>query len=87
MVALVSPVVLGSTLVLFAVFVVGWHHRFDAVPPIRASAAVAVGAFFVVYSVASVAELLEQPVESVAVVAGALLLVAASRHLLHRISA
>jgi len=53
-VALTSPVVLAAVAVLVVGFVAGWRGQFDALPPVRATAAVALGALVVTFSVASI---------------------------------
>ncbi|MFC3477472.1 hypothetical protein [Halobacterium litoreum] len=78
MVALATHVVLASALVLVVGFVAGWRAQFDSLPPVRATAAVALGSLVVAYSVASLpgfaAEAGDDPAESAVVAAVAVLL-------------
>ena len=87
MVALTEAVVLGPSLVLLGAFVVAWHYQFDALPPVRATAAVALAVFLFVYSLASILELLAEPVQSAVILGGSLLLLAAGRHAWRRVRA
>ena len=81
MVALVSTLVLAPTLVLLALFGLGWHYQFGTTPPLRATAVVAVAALWLVYAVVSLPELLSEPVASVIVVVAVLVLMGGIRHI------
>lgn len=76
MVTLTAPVVLGVSLILLAAFVTAWGYQFGELPPVRATAVVALGALIIVYSLASIPELLADPLHYTVVIAGMLVLTA-----------
>ncbi|MFD1643729.1 hypothetical protein [Halohasta litorea] len=69
-----SPPVLGLSFVLLAVFVASWRYQFGELPPLRATAVVGLGALIVVYSLASIPEVLADPLHYAVVIAGMLVL-------------